>query len=89
MEAKLGAPPKRPDNSSLAPAKGKKSEPAWSNRQNPAPAVLAWRALAEHPDAIVEAMLTATISTVKVVRARAAVGSDEISARVCGKNWWQ
>lgn len=34
-------------------------------------------------------LLAATIPMVEAVRASAVVGSDETSARVCGKNWWQ
>ena len=57
LEARLGGPPKTPDNSSLPPSKGQKSNlpdrPKMRRRGHPGVA----RTLAEHPDRIIEAML--------------------------------
>ena len=59
LEAKLGAPPKTPDNSSLPPSKGQKPDlpdrPKAPRRGRPGVA----RALAEHPDRTIEATLDA------------------------------
>ena len=59
LEAKFGAPAKTPDNSSLPPSKGQKRDlPARAGlprRGRPGTA----RALAEHPDHTIEAMLDA------------------------------
>jgi transposase len=60
LEAKLTAPAKTPDNSSLPPSKGQKPnlpEPAEKKSRPSRPGVA--RALAEHPDTIIEAMLDA------------------------------
>lgn len=59
LEAKLAAPPKTPDNSSLPPSKGQKANcpdrPKAPRRGRPGVA----RALAEDPDHVVEATLAA------------------------------
>ena len=59
LEAKLAAPPKTPDNSSLPPSKGQKANcpdhPKVPRRGRPGVA----RALAEDPDHVVEATLAA------------------------------
>ncbi len=60
LEARLGAPPKTPDNSSLPPSKGKKpNRPEKSKRHGPRPGSLGrmggGRSLAEIPDEIVSA----------------------------------
>ena len=59
LEARLATPPKTPDNSSLPPSKGQKpnrpERPAPPRRGRPGVA----RALAEHPDRIIEAPLAA------------------------------
>jgi transposase len=60
LEAKLSAPPKTPDNSSLPPSKGEKAnlpDPAKKTPRPGRPGVA--RALAEHPDTVIEAMLGA------------------------------
>jgi transposase len=60
LEAKLGAPPKTPDNSSLPPSKGQKPNLLGPTNKKPRPSRPGVaRALAEHPDAIVEAILAA------------------------------
>ena len=59
LEAKLAAPPKTPDNSSLPPSKGQKpnlpARPKKGRRGRPGVA----RALAEHPDRVIVATLPA------------------------------
>jgi len=59
LEAKLAAPPKTPDNSSLPPSKGQKANcpdrPKTPRRGRPG----VTRALAEDPDRVVEATLAA------------------------------
>ncbi len=60
LEAKLGGPPKTPDNSSLPPSKGKKpNRPEKAKRHGPRPGSLGrmggGRPLAETPDEIVSA----------------------------------
>jgi transposase len=58
LEAKLANPPKTPDNSSLPPSKGQKPnlpEPGKRKSRPGRPGVA--RALAEHPDKIIAAML--------------------------------
>ncbi len=60
LEAKLGGPPKTPDNSSLPPSKGKKpNRPEKAKRHGPRPGSLGrmggGRPLAEIPDEIVSA----------------------------------
>jgi transposase len=60
LQAKLATPPKRPDNSSLPPSKGQKSDlpdPTNKKPRRSRPGIA--RALAEHPDRIVEATLAA------------------------------
>jgi transposase len=60
LEAKLAAPPKTPDNSSLPPSKGQKAnlpDPAGKPPRRSRPGVA--RALSAHPDKIIEAMLSA------------------------------
>jgi transposase len=60
LEAKLAAPAKTPDNSSLPPSKGQKPnlpEPGKKKPRPSRPGVA--RALAENPDRIIEATLTA------------------------------
>jgi transposase len=60
LEAKLAAPPKTPDNSSLPPSKGQKPnlpDPAKKKPRPSCPGVA--RALAEHPDLTIEASLDA------------------------------
>jgi transposase len=60
LEAKLAAPPKTPDNSSLPPSKGQKAnlpDPAEKPPRRSRPGVA--RALSAHPDTIIEAMLSA------------------------------
>ncbi len=60
LEAKLTAPPKTPDNSSLPPSKGQKPNLADPVRKPPRPSRPgAARALSEHPDRTVEATLVA------------------------------
>ena len=57
LEARLGAPPKTPDNSSLPPSKGQKPNlPDRSKKPRPGRPGVA-RALAERPDRIIEATL--------------------------------
>jgi len=59
LEAKLAAPPKTPDNSSLPPSKGQKPNlPDRRKKKRPGRPGVA-RALAEHPDKIIEATLAA------------------------------
>ncbi len=60
LEAKLANPAKTPDNSSLPPSKGQKPNLPEPGRGKPRPGRpgLA-RALAEHPDKIIEARLSA------------------------------
>ena len=59
LQARLGAPPKTPDNSSLPPSKGQKpnlpDRPKHPRRGRPGVS----RALAERPDGIIEATLAA------------------------------
>src|SRR5271166_3575223 len=60
LEAKLAAPPKTPDNSSLPPSKGQKPnlpDPAKKPPRPSRPGVA--RALSEHPDRTIEARLAA------------------------------
>lgn len=60
LEAKLTNPPKTPDNSSLPPSKGQKPNLADPGKKTPRrgrPGVT--RALAEHPNRTIEAMLAA------------------------------
>lgn len=60
LEAKLAAPPKTPDNSSLPPSKGQKPnlpDPAKKKPRPARPGIA--RALAEHPDTTIKAMLDA------------------------------
>lgn len=59
LEAKLNAPPKTPDNSSLPPSKGQKPNlpQGRKKRRHSHPGVA--RALAENPDRVIEARLTA------------------------------
>ena len=60
LEAKLAAPPKTPDNSSLPPSKGQKSNlPDRSKKKSRPSRPGVARALAEHPDKIIEATLAA------------------------------
>jgi transposase len=57
LEAKLGLPPKTPDNSSMPPSKGQKenrAERRAKGRRKGRPGVS--RALAENPDEVVEAL---------------------------------
>ena len=59
LESKLANPPKTPDNSSLPPSKGEKPNLAdRGKRPRPSRPGVA-RALAEHPDRIIEATLAA------------------------------
>jgi transposase len=59
LETRLAAPPKNPDNSSLPPSKGQKPNlPDRNKRPRPGRPGVA-RALAEHPDRIIEATLAA------------------------------
>ena len=59
LEARFGGPPKTPDNSSLPPSKGQKPNlPDRPKQPRPGHPGVA-RALAEHPDRIIEAMLAA------------------------------
>ncbi|MGC8477446.1 MAG: hypothetical protein ACP5NP_13920 [Acetobacteraceae bacterium] len=59
LEARLNAPPKTPDNSSTPPSKGQKpnrpARPKTPRRGRPG----VTRALAEHPDRVIEATLSA------------------------------
>ena len=59
LEAKLNVPPKTPDNSSLPPSKGQKPDlpKERKKRRHGHPGVA--RALAENPDRIIDARLTA------------------------------
>jgi transposase len=59
LEARLSTPPKTPDNSSTPPSKGQKANlpDRLTKRRGGRPGVS--RALAEHPDRIIEATLTA------------------------------
>lgn len=59
LEARLGAPPKTPENSSTPPSKGEKANlpDRLRKRRRGRPGVS--RALAEHPDRIIEASLSA------------------------------
>ena len=60
LEAKLAAPPKTPDNSSLPPSKGQKPNLPDAGKKKPRPSRPGVaRALAEHPDKIIEATLAA------------------------------
>jgi hypothetical protein len=58
LEAKLSTPPKTPDNSSTPPSKGQKANlpDRLKKRRDGRPGVS--RALAEHPDRIIEATLS-------------------------------
>src|SRR5271169_5297853 len=144
LEAKLGGPPKTPDNSSVPPSQGRKpsrAERRAVNKRKGRPGV--FRALAPDPDRIVASVaercphcehalilhrhvtqaigferlvrlldevfgirvsegaianilaragtpLTAAAETTAAeVRSSKVVASDETSARVEGKNWWQ
>jgi transposase len=58
LEAKLAAPPKTPDNSSLPPSKGQKANLPDRAEKSPRPSRPGVaRALAEHPDKTIEATL--------------------------------
>jgi transposase len=59
VEAKLGKPPKTPDNSSIPPSQARKSNRAerWAAKRKGRPGVT--RALAENPDRVVEARAAA------------------------------
>jgi transposase len=60
LEAKLGNPPKTPDNSSLPPSKGQKANLPDRGKKKPRPGRPGvTRALSEHPDRIIEATLAA------------------------------
>jgi transposase len=60
LEARLGNPPKTPDNSSLPPSKGQKPNLPDPGRKKPRPGRPGVaRSLAEHPDRIIEATLAA------------------------------
>jgi transposase len=60
LAAKLAAPPKTPDNSSLPPSKGQKANLADLAKKSPRPSRPGVaRALSEHPDKTIEATLTA------------------------------
>ena len=60
LEARLAAPPKTPDNSSVPPAKGQKPNLRDRTKKRPRPSRPGVaRALAEHPDRTIEAMLAA------------------------------
>ena len=60
LEARLADPPKAPDNSSLPPAKGQKSNLPDRGKKNPRPGRPGVaRALAEHPGRTIEATLAA------------------------------
>src|SRR6202007_616945 len=57
LEAKLGGPPKTPDNSSVPPSQGRKpnrAERRAAKKRKGRPGV--FRALAAHPDRIVESL---------------------------------
>ena len=76
LEARLGAPPKRPDNSSLPPSKGQKpNRPEKSKRHGPRLGSLGrmggGRALAATPDEIVSAR------PVRCVHCQAALGEAD------------
>jgi transposase len=59
LEAKLAVPPKSPDNSSMPPSKGEKPNlPERSKKSRPSRPGVA-RSLAENPDRMIEATLTA------------------------------
>ena len=60
LEAKLAVPPKTPDNSSLPPSKGQKSNLPDRGKKKPRPSRPGVaRRLAEHPDQIIEALAAA------------------------------
>ncbi len=60
LEARLANPPKTPDNSSLPPSKGQKPNLPDPGKKTPRPSRPGVaRALAEHPDKIIEATLVA------------------------------
>jgi transposase len=59
LEAKLGNPPKNPDNSSLPPSKGQKPNLPDRGKKPRRGRPGVTRALTEHPDRIIEAMLAA------------------------------
>jgi transposase len=59
LEAKLAAPPKTPNNSSLPPSKGQKPNLADRPKKPRPTRPGVARALAEHPDSIIEATLAA------------------------------
>jgi transposase len=60
LEARLADPPRTPDNSSLPPSKGQKSNLPDRGKKNPRPGRPGVaRALAEHPDRTIEATLAA------------------------------
>jgi len=76
LEARLGAPPKTPDNSSLPPSKGKKpNRPERSKRHGPRPGSLGrmggGRALTATPDEVVSAR------PVRCVHCQAALGEAD------------
>jgi transposase len=62
LEAKLAAPTKTPDNSSLPPSKGQKPNLPDTGKKKPRPGHSGiTRTLAEHPDKIIEATLAASL----------------------------
>lgn len=59
LEAKLGKPPKTPDNSSLPPSQGKKANPPEKPKKPRTGRPGTFRALAENPDRTIEALASA------------------------------
>jgi transposase len=57
LEAKVGAPPKTPDNSSVPPSQGKKPNRAERRAAKRKGHPGAFRALSEHPDRVVESLV--------------------------------
>src|SRR5260370_1399149 len=99
LEAKLGGPPKTPDNSSLPPSQARK--PNRAARRGSGYELWVW-CLAELcviciDEGGIASMLPcaetpfgdAARSTAAEVRSSKVVASEETSARVEGKNWWQ
>ena len=59
LEARLGKPPKTPDNSSVPPSRGKKANQPEKPKKPRTGRPGTFRALAEHPDRIIEALASA------------------------------
>src|SRR5437660_1109980 len=96
LEAKLGGPPKTPDNSSIPPSQGRKpsrAERRAAKKRKGRPGVFGIRisegAIANMLARAGTPLTAAAETTAAAVRSSTVVASDETSARVEGKNWWQ